>query len=339
MNISTVGIGIVIFVCVFSVVYVSLGIWEGCTISLQSLKVDCSDKIEETIYKEKAAEVIVDAHTEIELKKEEIIESVSEVPTFVRQVNVREGRIKLIEYKTKEEDIALQCNNRDIHYWETRNTLYFFVSASYNSVRKYNCTLNNTKIAEITVIDGKFDEKIHRINISNNFIEISPEKERQIKNDRILIDRAYGSSEGRILFQNKFVNPYTKFEILSGFGEKRIFQNGHRTQHNGTDYALEIGETIYTIGDGVVRLAKDLFFCGKTIIIDHGIDIASVYCHLNEISVKVGDTVSAGDSIGLSGNTGLSNIPHLHLVVRHRNDWIDSKEFVEYINKITINNK
>ena len=67
------------------------------------------------------------------------------------------------------------------------------------------------------------------------------------------------------------------------------------------------------MGDGVVALSHpDMFFNGKTVMIDHGLGLTSVYIHMNSVTVKEGDFVTKGMQIGTIGTTGRSTGPHLH---------------------------
>jgi murein DD-endopeptidase MepM/ murein hydrolase activator NlpD len=67
------------------------------------------------------------------------------------------------------------------------------------------------------------------------------------------------------------------------------------------------------MADGVVSVAAgDMYFTGKTVMIDHGYGLHSVYAHLSELGVKVGQAVRKGQPIGRVGATGRATGPHLH---------------------------
>ena len=107
-----------------------------------------------------------------------------------------------------------------------------------------------------------------------------------------------------------------KARISSEFGSARILNGTKTAGHSGTDYALPTGSPIYAPADGIVKVTHpDMFYSGKTILIDHGYGIFSSYSHLSEISVKQGATVKQGDLIGKIGTTGRSTGPHLHLTL------------------------
>jgi murein DD-endopeptidase MepM/ murein hydrolase activator NlpD len=88
-----------------------------------------------------------------------------------------------------------------------------------------------------------------------------------------------------------------------------------REFHKGYDVAAREGTTIYATAGGVVTFAGNKGQYGKTIIIDHGLGISTVYGHCSKIFKLQGEKVSRWDAIALVGNTGSSTGPHLHYEV------------------------
>lgn len=103
--------------------------------------------------------------------------------------------------------------------------------------------------------------------------------------------------------------------------------------HGGIDFALKIGEPIYAVFDGVVRVAQVNGGYGKMILIRHYNNLETLYGHLDKINVKVGQEVKAGDIIGLSGNTGFSTGPHLHFETRFLYQTFDPEWILNIENK------
>lgn len=96
------------------------------------------------------------------------------------------------------------------------------------------------------------------------------------------------------------------------FGARRVFNGQKRKPHPGLDLRAKEGTPVASSGAGVVALAKDLYFSGGTVIVDHGGGLFTIYAHLSRIDVKAGDGIGAGDVVGLSGATGRVTGPHLH---------------------------
>ncbi|MBI4938600.1 MAG: peptidoglycan DD-metalloendopeptidase family protein [Nitrosomonadales bacterium] len=108
-----------------------------------------------------------------------------------------------------------------------------------------------------------------------------------------------------------FILP-VKGRLASQFGLRRFFNGEPRSPHGGLDVAVANGTPVKASAQGKVLATGDYFFNGKTIFVDHGNGLITMYCHLERIGVKAGDTVSKGQRIGLSGKTGRASGPHLH---------------------------
>ena len=104
--------------------------------------------------------------------------------------------------------------------------------------------------------------------------------------------------------------------INSPFGEHRTYNGEPRNYHPGLDLKAAIGTPIHAPAGGIVVLAKNLYFTGYTVMIDHGYGIITLYAHMSKLRVKKGQEVHAGDLLGLSGKTGRVTGPHLHWQVK-----------------------
>ena len=114
-----------------------------------------------------------------------------------------------------------------------------------------------------------------------------------------------------LFFKNQFIMPVEG--IISGvYGSQRILNGKPKWPHYGIDIAAKKGTMIKSSGSGTVTMAEDdLYYTGGTIIMDHGHGISTIYSHLENVLVSVGDKINQGDIIGTVGSTGRSTGPHL----------------------------
>ncbi len=124
-----------------------------------------------------------------------------------------------------------------------------------------------------------------------------------------------------------FVLP-AKGELSSRFGLRRFFNDQPRSPHAGLDLAVPRGTPVRASAPGTVLATDDYFFNGKTVFIDHGNGLITMYCHLDRFKVKAGQTVSKGQLIGRSGMTGRATGPHLHWSVVLNGVMVDPELFV-----------
>lgn len=116
--------------------------------------------------------------------------------------------------------------------------------------------------------------------------------------------------------------------LASGFGWRLDPFTKARKMHHGMDFSAEIGTPIYATGDGeVVRADSRASGFGKHIRIDHGFGYLTIYAHLSDYNVQVGQKVKRGEIIGFVGNTGRSRGPHLHYEVHHNGERLNPVNF------------
>jgi murein DD-endopeptidase MepM/ murein hydrolase activator NlpD len=173
--------------------------------------------------------------------------------------------------------------------------------------------------------DGKKASKIVRVlaypwpiqridGLPNTYVNPSPENVKRIRNDirKVRSLRMATANLMPFFLKKGFIAP-VKGPITGVFGSQRILNGEPRSPHHGLDFAAPMNTQVRCPADGIVRLAaRNMYLMGKTLIIDHGLGVQSIFMHLNRISVKVGDAVKQGDVIGRVGKTGRATGPHLH---------------------------
>jgi murein DD-endopeptidase MepM/ murein hydrolase activator NlpD len=181
--------------------------------------------------------------------------------------------------------------------------------------RKFDLTftkiLNEKKtIITKTVLKRKYN--IQRIDGLEESKVTPPESVyKRIKKENNAIGEARAINSDLNFFKDKFIMPVEG--IISGvYGSQRILNGKPKWPHYGIDIAAKQGTMIKSSGAGVITMAEDdLYYTGGTIIMDHGHGISTIYSHLENILVSVGDKINQGDVIGTVGSTGRSTGPHL----------------------------
>ena len=134
---------------------------------------------------------------------------------------------------------------------------------------------------------------------------------KRIKDENNKIGKARSINSDLPFFKNQFIMPVEG--IISGvYGSQRILNGKPKWPHYGIDIAAKQGTMIKSSASGTVTMAEDdLYYTGGTIIMDHGHGISTIYSHLENVMVSVGDKINQGDIIGTVGSTGRSTGPHL----------------------------
>lgn len=140
-----------------------------------------------------------------------------------------------------------------------------------------------------------------------------------INKENTLLKQAFKTNTNQPFWRNGFIMP-VEGRISGEFGGQRIMNNTPKSPHRGMDIAAKEGTPVKASAQGKVVLAyPDLFYSGNVVVIDHGFGLQTVYAHLKEMKVKLGDEVNQGDIIGLVGKTGRATGPHLHFGASLRN--------------------
>ena len=136
----------------------------------------------------------------------------------------------------------------------------------------------------------------------------------QIEKDRKRLDQVFKRRQP-VHFSPPFLRP-VEGEVISTFGLRRILNGIAKSPHNGVDFRGAAGTPIKAMARGEVALADDLYYTGKTVILDHGGGLFSLYAHMDTLTVTSGEMVDTGKRIGTIGSTGRSTGPHLHMGTR-----------------------
>jgi len=144
--------------------------------------------------------------------------------------------------------------------------------------------------------------------------QVTPDVEtlQRIETEKRLIADARARDRAAIDFAGGFAWPAVG-RVSGVFGSQRILNGEPRAPHLGVDVSAPEGTPVAAAANGVVALTHDdMFFTGKTVILDHGHGLTSSYVHLSIVAVTPGERVARGQMIGRIGATGRVTGPHLH---------------------------
>lgn len=161
------------------------------------------------------------------------------------------------------------------------------------------------------------------LTVEPGYVDLSPENQERAAREARETAAIYAAVTPARYWNEPFAVPIPGTTSGSNFGHRRVFNGQSRDPHSGADLRATTGTPILAANRGRVVLAKDLFFSGNAVFIDHGLGVYSVYLHLSEIRVVPGQMLEKGELLGLAGATGRVTGPHLHWGVRVQNARVD----------------
>jgi len=160
------------------------------------------------------------------------------------------------------------------------------------------------------------------LSVPSRFTEPDAETLARIKEEQALKKDVFARVSPSRLWSGKFASPVESVRT-SGFGVRRTFNRKLQSVHQGLDMRAETGTPVGAMNSGVVIVARQMFYEGGFVVIDHGQGLLTLYMHLSEIKAREGDHVGKHQIIALSGGTGRATAPHLHVGVRWQGVYID----------------
>lgn len=120
--------------------------------------------------------------------------------------------------------------------------------------------------------------------------------------------------------------------VSSLFGHRRVLNGQPRNPHSGLDLAADVGTPVHAPAPATVTMTGELYFNGKTLFLNHGQGLVTMYCHLSAIAVSEGDAVARDQVIGQVGMTGRTTGPHLHWSVSLNGNRVDPVQVMALLN-------
>ena len=174
--------------------------------------------------------------------------------------------------------------------------------------------------------------RTRQLTVDEAFVNPPKSAEERIRRESELLAKVWAALSHDRLWQGPFVRP-VPHPANSAFGSRSVFNGQARNPHSGADFSSPAGTPVKAPNAGRVALARDLYYSGQTVIIDHGLGIGSSLAHLSAIDVSEGATVQAGEVIGKVGATGRVTGAHLHWSVRAAGARVDPLSLLTVLGK------
>lgn len=145
-----------------------------------------------------------------------------------------------------------------------------------------------------------------------------------------LMQEIAAASPREKLWKGSFCAPIDIDRITCEFGAIRTTKHKGRYSHNALDVISAPKSVVWASQSGIVVLKERFAFNGNTVVIDHGLGVVSLYCHLdNFANIQVGDRIAQGNPIGTLGKTGYASGYHLHWEMRLNNIQVDPMQWTK----------
>jgi len=186
---------------------------------------------------------------------------------------------------------------------------------------------NRVHSTSISINVEKVDFGIQRLSLPSSLVDLDTRTLERVRKEADRLERLFKGFRNERLWSGAFLRP-VQGEVTGAFGLRRMINGRARSPHSGIDIQAEKGTPVLATNNGVAVLVDQLFFSGKSVILDHGAGLYSVYFHLSEILAKEGEKVLKGAPIGRVGSTGRSTAPHLHWGVRITEARVDPRSLL-----------
>ena len=282
---------------------------------------------------------IVGATTRMQLNKLLHQGEIKDSSFSLSSKNPEQGDVVVLrlENSDEEENITVEFSGKEFNFYrlgsQDKKIAFLPIGANYNP-GFYSLVVKSEDRGyyfDYLIVESR--------DFPKTYLEVTPEleekgydpdmiKENVAKENELLFKEVFNKEPTDFYFEKDFVNPLDKIKNVGAYGNLRI-SGDIKLRHLGVDLDAEVGDPVYSINDGVVSFAREITDYGKTMVVDHGGGIRSLYLHLDKFLAKKGDEVERGEKIALSGNTGYSIAPHLHLSINIYGKSIDPLRFLE----------
>jgi murein DD-endopeptidase MepM/ murein hydrolase activator NlpD len=175
---------------------------------------------------------------------------------------------------------------------------------------------------------GRARYVVTTLRVARKFTDPDPATLARIKQEQAVKQEVFNRFTAMRLWEGQFTAPLAAV-TTEPFGVQRTFNGVRQSIHQGLDYRAETGTPLSAMNSGKVILAREFFYEGNFVVLDHGHGLLTLYLHLSEFKVKEGESVKRGQVIGLSGASGRTTGPHLHVGARWQGIYVDPARLLQ----------
>ena len=260
--------------------------------------------------------------------------------------DIRQGALRVLEVRLNEpvDDLQVTWATQALHFWPDKadpmrhfalvaadlaldpNLGRINISAVRASGDRFVCTRSvDVTLGEFKMVHARVD----RLRVNQRFVELDEKDVERSKHESKLMQEIFATVTTERYWTGIFHPPLRTMQPRGNFGRRRVFNGEPRAPHTGEDLRASLGTSVYAPQSGKVVLAKNLFFAGNTVIVDHGLGLYTFFAHLSAFSVKEGDLVKIGQRLGRVGATGRVTGAHLHWSARLGNSRFDPLQLLD----------
>ncbi len=183
--------------------------------------------------------------------------------------------------------------------------------------------------ADLKLIEpGSGTRRVQKLSLPSSMVDLSRKRIKQVQEDNRNLGDILSARSRERYWREGFLLPVNG-PVTTRFGTGRVLNGKPRSSHSGVDIAGKRGTRVLGANSGKVVLAEDFYLMGKTVVVDHGWGVSTIYAHLDRIDVREGQELKRGQVLGTVGSTGRATGPHLHLGAFIRGAKIDPLKLIE----------
>lgn len=183
--------------------------------------------------------------------------------------------------------------------------------------------------ADLTIRDSRqATPRVQKLSLPTGMVDLNQRRIDQVREDNQTLGEILATRTRERFWREGFMMP-VQGRVTTRFGTGRVLNGKPRSSHSGVDIAGRKGTPVKGSNTGTVRLADDFYLSGKTVVVDHGWGVSTIYAHLDRIDVQEGQEIERGQVLGTVGRTGRATGPHLHFGAFIRGAKIDPLQLIE----------